>query len=96
MATGEDLRYPGTVGGSTNWRDRLVQKYIEQVIKLMPGNPEVADVFFQVMNLLQPPTTLFQPWIMVGVAKQLMFKRSVAMTEYEFPTKKQSERPASA
>ena len=69
MATGEGSALPRTTGGNVTWRDRLVQKYIEQVIKLMPGNPEISDVFFQVMNLLRSPAALFQPQIMFAVLK---------------------------
>jgi 2-polyprenyl-6-methoxyphenol hydroxylase-like FAD-dependent oxidoreductase len=87
MATGEDLRYPGTVGGNVNWRDRLVQKYIEQVIKVMPGNPDIADVFFQVMNLLRSPAALFQPQIMLAVLKKLIFKQPATSIE-TFPIPK--------
>ncbi len=74
MATGEDLRYPGTVGGKTNWQDRLVQKYIEQIINAMPLYPEIADSFIQVMNLMKPPTSLFQPSILLKVVSS-MFSR---------------------
>lgn len=67
MATGEDLRYPGTKGDKPGIADRFVQKYIDRVIRIMPDYPNIVDAFFQVMNLLQPPTILFRPNIAVKV-----------------------------
>ena len=67
MATGEDLRYPGTVGDRPTRTDRLVQKYIDRIIRVIPGNPDVLDTFFQVSSLLQPPTALFRPGIAIKV-----------------------------
>ncbi|MEZ4671510.1 MAG: FAD-dependent monooxygenase [Anaerolineae bacterium] len=75
MATGEDLRYPGTVGGNVTWRDRLVQKYIENVIEIMPQNTAATEVFFQVMNLLKSPTALFQPFIIGVILKHITVGR---------------------
>lgn len=71
MATGEDLRYPGTVGDKPGRMDRILQRYIDQVIHIIPKNPEILDVFFQVMNLLKPPTALFSPSIVLKVAASL-------------------------
>lgn len=67
MATGEDLRYPGTVGAKVSITERFAQKYIEQFIRAMPDYPEIADRFMHVMNLSQPPLVLFQPQVMVKV-----------------------------
>lgn len=71
MATGEDLRYPGTVGGQPSLRDRIVQRYFEALFRIMPRNPDVIDAFFQVMNLLQPPAVLFRPRIIIKVLLRL-------------------------
>ncbi len=76
MATGEDLRYPGTEGGHTKWQDRLVQKYIERYINAMTLYPEIIDPFVQVMNLLQPPTTLFRPSLLLKVLSSLFRKQT--------------------
>jgi 2-polyprenyl-6-methoxyphenol hydroxylase-like FAD-dependent oxidoreductase len=84
MATGEDLRYPGTEGGKTKLQDRLVQKYIERFIDAMPLHPEIADSFIQVMNLMQPPSSLFQPAI--------VFKVVSSMFRQKPPTKPQPNR----
>lgn len=67
MATGEDLRYPGTVGGNPGWSDRLVQKYIDRVIQSGASSTVVMDSFMRVMSLLEAPTTLFAPRIVLQV-----------------------------
>lgn len=82
MATGEDLRYPGTEGGQVKWQDRIVQKYIERYINAMPLYPEIIDPFVQVMNLLQPPTTLFRPGTIVKVISSL-FRKNIPINNSE-------------
>ncbi|MBI1278158.1 MAG: 2-polyprenyl-6-methoxyphenol hydroxylase-like oxidoreductase [Anaerolineaceae bacterium] len=96
MATGEDLRYPGTEGGKTSWQDRLVQKYIERFIDAMPLYPEIADTFVQVMNLITSPTALFQPRILLKVASSLFNRKKVIAKPSTLPTtevKSQSPTP---
>ncbi|MBA3874410.1 MAG: hypothetical protein H0X30_35220, partial [Anaerolineae bacterium] len=86
MATGEDLRYPGTEGGKTKWQDRLVQKYIEKFVNAMPMYPEISDHFVQGMNLLQPPTSLFQPAILLKVVSNMLSrKKTVAQEPLDVP-----------
>jgi len=77
MATGEDLRYPATEGGKTEWQDRLVQKYIDTFINAMPEHPEITDNFVQVMNLLKPPTSLFQPTILLKVIGSMLSRKKI-------------------
>jgi hypothetical protein len=55
-----------------------VQKYIEQFINAMPLHPEIADAFTQVMNLLKPPTSLFQPAIFLKVVSSLFSRKKVS------------------
>lgn len=72
MATSEDMRYPGTIGGKPNWRDRLVQLYLQRVISIMPLYPDIADTFLHVMNLLKPPSVLFHPTILLKIIKSYL------------------------
>ncbi len=74
MATGEDLRYPGTIGGQPGLRDRVIHRYFDALFRIIPANPDVLDAFFQVMNLLKPPASLFQPKILFKVLKGIVFK----------------------
>jgi 2-polyprenyl-6-methoxyphenol hydroxylase-like FAD-dependent oxidoreductase len=72
MATGEDLRYPATEGKRPGAFTRIVQKYIDHVQLLVPHDTDVARTFFQVTNLLVPPTALFQPAIILKVLRQML------------------------
>jgi 2-polyprenyl-6-methoxyphenol hydroxylase-like FAD-dependent oxidoreductase len=72
MATGEDLRYPATEGQRPGFATRLVQKYIDQVQLLTPHDENAARVFFQVTNLIRPPTAFFQPTIILKVLRRLL------------------------
>ncbi len=70
MATGQDVRWPGTEGGQTpDPITRLVQRYLDQVLNTMPHNPTVAEAFYHVQNMLKPPTSLFHPKILWQVLK---------------------------
>jgi 2-polyprenyl-6-methoxyphenol hydroxylase-like FAD-dependent oxidoreductase len=72
MATGEDLRYPLTEGQRPGFATRLVQKYIDQVQVVMPHDTAVATTFFEVTNLLKPPTALFQPSIIIKTLRMIL------------------------
>ncbi|MCA0453572.1 MAG: FAD-dependent monooxygenase [Chloroflexi bacterium] len=85
MATSEDLRYPATEGAAPNWRIRLVQQYIQRIIAIMPDHPEAADVFLHVMNLVQPPTQLFRPSLLVKVLGSLLTKKKTAQNHTAIP-----------
>ena len=85
MATSEDLRYPATEGAAPNWRIRLVQQYIQRIIAIMPDYPEAADVFLHVMNLVQPPTQLFRPSLLVKVLGSLLSKKKTAQNQTAIP-----------
>ena len=69
MATGEDLRYPGTEGDRPGLLARLVQKYIDRVIAVLPLDEEVGTAFIKVNNLLEPPQSLMHPRIMARVLR---------------------------
>jgi 2-polyprenyl-6-methoxyphenol hydroxylase-like FAD-dependent oxidoreductase len=60
LATGEDLRYPGTEG-HRSLGIRLFTWYLRRVIGLTASRPSAAADFFQVWHLLKPPKSLFQP-----------------------------------
>jgi 2-polyprenyl-6-methoxyphenol hydroxylase-like FAD-dependent oxidoreductase len=64
MATGADLGWPTTVGGRPSRSDRVVQRYITQVLRLVPRDPHTYRVFLEVTHLLRPPSALFDPRIL--------------------------------
>ncbi len=72
MATGADLNWPTTVGGNLRRRDRLVQRYMDRVIRLTTQDVTANRVFLEVGHLLRPPSALFAPQIIAGVLRQAM------------------------
>lgn len=69
LATGEDLRYPGTEGDRPGWAARLAQKYIQRIITVLPLDEELSAAFIKVNNLVEPPTILFRPHIVARVLR---------------------------
>lgn len=61
VATGEDLRFPGTVGGRTSPADRLVQRYLDRVVRLATSDPVANEAFAEVIGMTEPPTSLLRP-----------------------------------
>ncbi|HEU0003662.1 MAG TPA: FAD-dependent monooxygenase [Ktedonobacteraceae bacterium] len=74
LATGEDLRYPGTEG-HRSLRTRLFNWYIRRVIGLTASQPLVAAAFFQVWHLLKPLKALFEPRIVRAVLSRELASR---------------------
>jgi 2-polyprenyl-6-methoxyphenol hydroxylase-like FAD-dependent oxidoreductase len=66
MATSTDRRWPTTEGVDEPLDDmtQLQQTYFTWVLRTMVHNPIVAERFFHVQHMLEPPTTLFRPEIM--------------------------------
>ncbi|MBC7810103.1 MAG: 2-polyprenyl-6-methoxyphenol hydroxylase-like oxidoreductase [Burkholderiales bacterium] len=75
MSTGEDLRYPTTTGGKTTPMARMIQKYVDRVIKLMPYDPDIMMAFINVTNLTEPPTSLMRPITLIKVIIQSLLGR---------------------
>ncbi|MBZ0303887.1 MAG: FAD-dependent monooxygenase [Anaerolineae bacterium] len=67
LATGEDLRYPGTEGDRPGWLARMAQKYVDRVIAVLPLDEVVGTAFIKVNNLMEPPQVLFRPDIIARV-----------------------------
>ena len=72
LSTGEDYRYKTTEGGSPNWITRMMQSYIDQVMPLTTENVMVRRTMLEIFHLLQPPTVLFQPHIIMLVLKRIL------------------------
>jgi 2-polyprenyl-6-methoxyphenol hydroxylase-like FAD-dependent oxidoreductase len=60
IATGEDLRFP-QVEGRRPPGTRLVNRYMERVHAAASEDPAVCRKFFEVLNLLAPPSALMSP-----------------------------------
>jgi len=70
MAIGEDRRNLGEAAATTRQASRPIQRYLEQVRHLAVEDAAVNKAFLQVMHLLEPPTTLFRPWIVKAVLRR--------------------------
>ncbi|MEO0373680.1 MAG: 2-polyprenyl-6-methoxyphenol hydroxylase-like oxidoreductase [Cyanobacteria bacterium P01_A01_bin.17] len=71
MATGEDLRWPQTVGNQPDLMTRLMQWYMDQVISLINEDGDVYQAFLEVIHRLKAPTSLLHPQIL----KKVLAKR---------------------
>ena len=69
LATGEDLRYPGTEGKRSLYT-RLFNRYMRRVIELTASDPDMAAILMRVRYLLKPLSTLLQPRIILAVLRQ--------------------------
>jgi 2-polyprenyl-6-methoxyphenol hydroxylase-like FAD-dependent oxidoreductase len=74
VATGEDLRWPGTEGGSVTVADRLVRRYLDRVVAAATTDLVISDAFFDVIALLAPPTSLMRP----AIAARVLGRRHAA------------------
>jgi 2-polyprenyl-6-methoxyphenol hydroxylase-like FAD-dependent oxidoreductase len=65
MATSEDFRWENTEGERPGPIARLLQTYFDRVIKLACQDANAGRAFMEVVQLLQPPASLFRPKILV-------------------------------
>ncbi len=68
MATGADLLYPTTEGGEHAWHTRVTQHYLDQVLMMATKYPDIYQRFVRVMNMVDPPSTLFAPSVAARMA----------------------------
>lgn len=66
IAVGEDLRYP-QVQAPRPPSVRLTNWYVAQVLRASHRDPLVCNAFHRVANLLQPPSSLFKPEVVLRV-----------------------------
>ena len=62
LTAGEDFRYPETTGPKAPGTD-LINAYVAKVHAAVQRDPVVYYAFIEVMNLIQPPTLMFNPKI---------------------------------
>jgi 2-polyprenyl-6-methoxyphenol hydroxylase-like FAD-dependent oxidoreductase len=65
MATGEDLRFPQTSGPRPGPAARLLQRYLDRVIRASTDTPVVGRSFLRVAHLVASPATLFRPRVLL-------------------------------
>jgi 2-polyprenyl-6-methoxyphenol hydroxylase-like FAD-dependent oxidoreductase len=69
LATGEDMRYPGTEGQKPDMVSRFMQRYVDQVLRTLPDDEVLTRAFIEVSNLTRPPTALLTPQMFLRVAR---------------------------
>jgi len=74
VATGADLRFPGTVGRRVTAADRLVARYLDRLVRLAASDPVANAAYVDVVAMTAPPTTLMRP----RLAWRVLSRRSPA------------------
>ena len=72
LATGEDYRYPETVGGSPSLMTRFMHRYMDQAVLLATQSVAVRKVLLKAFNMLTRPTALFHPRVLFRVLLQVL------------------------
>lgn len=83
MATGEDLRWPQTTGPDPDLFTKLIQLYFDQIQQLTSERGEVYQNFLEVIHMLKPPHTLFQPKMLMSVISKLLKRPFGFSTSYK-------------
>src|SRR5262249_18072539 len=55
LATGEDARFPGTVGARRGWLTRFQDWYVGRVLRRSAASPAVRRTLLEVIHLLKGP-----------------------------------------
>ncbi len=69
LATGEDFRWPSTVGERSKLM-ALTHGYLGELQKMFASDPEVSYLFWSVAHLITPPTAMFAPKMVAKVVRQ--------------------------
>lgn len=80
MAVGADFRFAGTVGEKALGTD-FINAYLGYVHRATHHDPVVLQAFLQVMNLMQPPASLFAPKVLLRVLRPRRGERRAARVE---------------
>ena len=78
LATGEDFRFPTTVGGRPGLSTRLAHRYFDRLLEVATVDEHVSTAFLRVLHLLDPPGVLFRPGVLT---RALLGARRPLLTE---------------
>jgi 2-polyprenyl-6-methoxyphenol hydroxylase-like FAD-dependent oxidoreductase len=79
LSTNEDFQYPETIGKRPKGM-RLLNWYVGKFHVLVGSYPQATRRFYEVLHLLKPPITLFEPAILFAV----IFKRRFTLRRRMF------------
>jgi 2-polyprenyl-6-methoxyphenol hydroxylase-like FAD-dependent oxidoreductase len=69
FAVGEDLRFPGTTGGTAGLLRRTLQRYQDRLEVAATYDPVVTDVYVRALGMLERPTAIFRPHLVLAAAR---------------------------
>jgi 2-polyprenyl-6-methoxyphenol hydroxylase-like FAD-dependent oxidoreductase len=69
LSTGADHNFRTTEGPSPGWLARLKGSYLARVMRAATSQPAVRRRLTEVLQLLRPPSALFGPGVVAGVAR---------------------------
>ncbi|MCU0550164.1 MAG: FAD-dependent monooxygenase [Leptolyngbya sp. Prado105] len=72
FAINQDYRYPSAKGMKSKGFNRLLDAYFDNLGQLMTQKAEIYEAFLEVMHMLKPASSLFQPGIALQVLGQAM------------------------
>jgi 2-polyprenyl-6-methoxyphenol hydroxylase-like FAD-dependent oxidoreductase len=75
MATAQDLRVPGVIGGSPGFGEKLMSRYMDEVVKLSTESEHVRLRLLEAMNMLKPASALFGPTVALKVLREALIGR---------------------
>jgi 2-polyprenyl-6-methoxyphenol hydroxylase-like FAD-dependent oxidoreductase len=78
LSTGADRRFPGQP--AKPWAERLVDAYLDRLLRTASTDPVVAAAFMRVLNLMARPATLFHPTVLRRVLSQKTTEKEDEMT----------------
>lgn len=81
IATAQDLRVPGVIGGSPGLADRLMRRYMDRAVALSTRSERVRLTLLEAMNMTQNPSALFRP----RVALEVLRGRTARRAEERWP-----------
>ena len=83
LATNEDFRFPETQGHRPRWTG-LLHWYTRRLFGLAACYPRTTLRSYEVLNMIKPPTALFEPRILFAV----LFKKQHSSASHETATSK--------
>ncbi|MCX4903824.1 NAD(P)/FAD-dependent oxidoreductase [Streptomyces sp. NBC_00878] len=69
LATGTDIRYPGSIGEQPGLTDKLLGRYIDRLLLTATARPLVTQAFFDVVTLSKPLSALVDPAVLLAVLR---------------------------
>lgn len=83
LAASQDVRWPAVEGGRRGIALRLMHILTDQVLRQVPSNPPLYQIFLEIMHGLQTPSALFQPHILGSLLRGALRKKPRRKTARE-------------